>query len=88
MLNISAFISEIIMIIALGLAFVRLIKGPDIADRIVALDLLAIIMAGFMAIHTIKSGNPVFLDVVGTLALIAFLGTVAFARYLERKVIK
>jgi multicomponent Na+:H+ antiporter subunit F len=84
----SAFISEIIMILALGLAFLRLVKGPHIADRIVALDLLAIIMAGFMAVHTIRSGNPVYLDVVGTLAIIAFLGTVAFARYLERKVMK
>lgn len=66
-------------------SFVRLIRGPSLPDRVVAVDLvtvLAIAIAGLLAItHT----EPDFLDIAVALALVAFLATVAFAWYAERK---
>jgi multicomponent Na+:H+ antiporter subunit F len=50
----------------------------------VALDLSGSLVVGIIAVYTISSGQPLFLDVAIVLALIVFLGTVAFARYLER----
>jgi multicomponent Na+:H+ antiporter subunit F len=74
----------IVLHLALLLAFVRIVRGPSLPDRVVALDLSGSLVVGIIAVYAIRSGQPVFLDVAITLALISFLGTVAFARYLER----
>ncbi len=70
-----------LQIAGLGLAFVRLAIGPSNADRVVALDMLAILMVGFAALFAMESGEPSFLDIAIALALVSFLGTVALARY-------
>jgi multicomponent Na+:H+ antiporter subunit F len=71
--------------LAIALALVRLVRGPDAADRIVALDLISILVVTFLATYSIASGETSFLDVAIAYALIAFLGTVALARLLRRK---
>jgi multicomponent Na+:H+ antiporter subunit F len=77
--------SSIIMIgISLILIFIRLAIGPTIEDRIVALDLLAANAIGFVSVYAIQNKTTTFLDVGIIIALLAFLGTVAFAYYLER----
>jgi multicomponent Na+:H+ antiporter subunit F len=71
---------------ALFVAFFRLARGPSLPDRVVALDLISTISVAIIAVYTIITDTPVLLDVAIVLALIAFLGTVAFARYLEKGV--
>lgn len=66
------------------LTLYRLVKGPTLADRVVALDLLAYVSIGFSIVIAIGSGTPAYLEVALVVGLIAFLGTVAFARYIER----
>lgn len=70
--------------LALFLAFVRLVRGPSLPDRVVALDLITVITVGFIAAYAIDVDQRVFLDAAIVVALIAFLGTVAFAQYVER----
>ena len=77
-------ITFLILAIALVLAFVRLAKGPTLPDRVVALELLASLTVGMIALHTIFTDNTNFLDVAVVLALTAFLAAIGFARYLER----
>jgi multicomponent Na+:H+ antiporter subunit F len=72
------------IIAGLFLALFRLVRGPTTLDRVVALDLIGLLAMGFILAFTILSGRRVFLDVAVIMALIIFLGTVAFARYLER----
>ena len=74
----------IVLLISIALALVRLIKGPDAADRIVALDLISMLIVAFLAVESIYTGETSFLDVAIAYALIAFLGTVALARFLMR----
>ena len=69
----------------MALAFARLVRGPSMADRVVALDLIAILAVAVMGLLAIEDAAPVFIDVAITLALVAFLGTVAFARYVETR---
>ncbi|NPV87694.1 MAG: pesticidal protein Cry22Aa [Anaerolineae bacterium] len=78
----------ILLLISLGLigAFVRLIRGPYLPDRVVALDLISVIAMGFIIVYAVRFNQVNFLDVAIILALITFLGTVAFAYYLERRV--
>lgn len=70
--------------LAILAAFVRLLRGPSLPDRVVAVDLVAFLTMGFLATYAILIGEEMYLDVALILGLLAFLGTVAFARYIEQ----
>lgn len=74
-----------VLALSVLLVFVRFFLGPGISDRVVALDLLITIGIGIIAVYSIMSGKAAFLDIAMILALIAFLGTVAFSYYLEKR---
>ena len=65
-------------------AFVRVVNGPSLADRIVALDLVSYLAIGFLATFAVLADETSYIDAALVLALLAFLGTVAVARYIER----
>lgn len=71
--------------IAAFLALARLVRGPTLADRVVALDLMAILIVGMIGVYDVASDQPVLLDVATVLALVGFLGTVAFAKSIEKR---
>jgi multicomponent Na+:H+ antiporter subunit F len=73
------------LVVALFLAFFRLVRGPSLPDRVIALDLIAPLAMGIIAVLAIVTDQAVFLDVAIVLALITFLATVAFAQYVERR---
>lgn len=75
-----------ILALAMGLAAVRLGLGPTLPDRVVAFDVVAAAGVAMAALAAVLWQAPVLLDVAMVLAVIAFIGTVAVARYLERKV--
>ncbi len=79
-----AFILLAVLSIGIVLAFIRLLRGPNIPDRLVALDLLTTVGVGIAALYSIAYNEPVYLDVAIVLALVAFLGTVTFSRYIEK----
>ena len=83
-LDVAGLFALITVLLGIVLAFVRLIKGPDAADRIVALDLISILIVALVAAYSVYSREISFLDVAIAYALIAFLGTVALARFLMR----
>lgn len=70
--------------VAFLLAFVRLVRGPSVPDRVVALDLIAVLVVAIVASYNVAADRPALFDAAIVLALLAFLGTVAFARYIER----
>jgi multicomponent Na+:H+ antiporter subunit F len=70
--------------LALLLAFIRLTRGPSLPDRVVALELIASIVVGFVGVHAIDTGISSLLDVAIVIALTAFLAAIGFARFLER----
>jgi len=69
---------------ALLLALFRILRGPTLPDRIVGLDLLGTLGISVAAVVALAERDAVYLDVAIVLALLSFLGTVAFAAYLER----
>lgn len=73
----------VILSLSLIIAAARLIKGPSLSDRVIALDLIAYITIGFIATYAITTSRPALLDAATVLALVAFLGTTAFARYIQ-----
>ena len=70
--------------VALLIAFIRLVKGPTLPDRIVAIDLFGVLVVGFIVVLAGRSGVRATLDAAIVIALIGFLGTVAYATYVER----
>ncbi|MEQ7800684.1 monovalent cation/H+ antiporter complex subunit F [Pedobacter sp. ASV1-7] len=74
-----------ILTVSVILVFIRLYKGPEVVDRVVALDLLITIGIALITVYSIRSLEPIFLDVAMILALIAFLGTISFSFYLDKK---
>lgn len=78
----------VILSLALVLVLYRVVRGPTVADRIAALDLAAVIAASFIGVICIRTDNAAYLDVAVVLAILTFLGTVAFSRYLERRALK
>lgn len=70
---------------AMALAFVRLVRGPTLADRIVAFDLIAASIAGIIVVTGIVQRRPVLIDVTTIWAMIAFLSVIGFAYYIERR---
>lgn len=75
-----------ILIVATLLAFVRLVRGPSLPDRVIALDLMTMSGIGIIAAYALATNQPAFLDVAIVLALISFLGVVAFATFIERRI--
>ncbi len=73
-----------VLALAFAITFVRLVRGPTLPDRVVALELITTIFVGFVAVWSIASGQTVYLDVGIVLALVGFLSAVAFARYMVR----
>jgi multicomponent Na+:H+ antiporter subunit F len=71
--------------IALVLAFARLVKGPSIADRVVALDMITTMGVVIIAAYALTTTQATFLDIAVLVAVLSFLGTVAFAYYIERR---
>lgn len=70
--------------LAIVFTFIRVIIGPAAADRVVALDILTGVGIGFTVVIAMLTGQALFIDVALLLALMAFIGTVAFACYLDR----
>jgi multicomponent Na+:H+ antiporter subunit F len=74
-----------VLVVPLGLAAYRMIKGPGYADRIVALDMLTAVVVSIAALTSVMTGRAAFLDIGLGVALINFASTCAFATFLERK---
>ncbi len=74
-----------LLVLAVGLTAIRLLRGPTLPDRVIAFDLLAALGIAFLAAYSMLTGETAFLDVGLLLALVSFLSTVAFAKYIERR---
>jgi len=74
-------------LVGVGLLFaiIRLVKGPTVADRAVSLDTFNVIVIGLIALLAHLFENSLYLDIAIVYAILAFLETIVFARYLEGK---
>ncbi len=87
-MTVENYIAYVVMpIICLSLFFIilRFIKGPQVVDRIVALDLMITVGVAFITLFSIVVNNPMFLEEAMIMALIAFLSTVAFSYYIFKR---
>jgi len=85
MSNLLSAIALTMLALGAGLTFVRLVRGPSLPDRVISIDLIGILIVCVLVVVAGDSGQQAFLDVAMVIALTSFVGTVAYARYLERE---
>lgn len=84
-LDISISITLGLLTLSLLLVIARIVRGPTLPDRILALDMLVSIGIGFIAVIAIKTGYMLYLDIAISLGLVGFLATVSFARFVLQR---
>lgn len=84
--TIAAWVVLPLLSITIALTLVRLVRGPTMPDRVVALDLMGTVGIAMIAAYALVTLQPAFLDVAIVVGLIGFIGTVAFAYYAERRI--
>jgi len=74
----------ILFLISTSLVLYRFITGPTLSDRVVAFDVMSIIVVSFLLILALYFKRELYLDIALVMGLIGFLGTTIFGRYIER----
>lgn len=87
-MTLDAFVITIILPllgISVVLTVVRMVKGPSLADRVVALELVNLLAIGIITVFALAVDQTEFFDIAVVIALVSFMATVGFARYVERQ---
>lgn len=79
--------SVLITILAIGgfLCLYRIYQGPSISDRAVGVDIMGILFVGITGLSALFYDLPYLIDLSISLALFSFIGTIALAKYLEKR---
>ena len=85
LLNITFLLIFGMLLLAFVLAFIRMLKGPDMSDRIVAMDLISSVTMAFILSYSVLVNKAIYFDIVIVISLISFIGTVAVSTYLKQK---
>ncbi len=73
--------------ITIAIAVIRIILGPSMSDRVIALDMIGVNLIASIAVISIILKTRAFLEVILILGILSFIGTIAFSKYIERGVI-
>lgn len=78
-------IGVLVLVLGILLCLYRMIKGPHLADRVLAGDTVAMLVAGLVVMLAIKYDSALFYDAALVVAILGFVSTVAFAQYIGAK---
>ena len=81
-LEMSVLVAFALLSFSLLLTVLRVLKGPTLPDRVLALDMLVAVSIGFIAVTGISTHAAFNVDIAIALGLVGFLATVAFARFI------
>lgn len=84
-LSVATYVAIVAIVASVAAAAVRVLRGPSTPDRVLALDMIGLLTVSFIAVIAVASHQAVLLDAAIAIALVSFLGTVAFSRFIERR---
>jgi multicomponent Na+:H+ antiporter subunit F len=84
MLEIVCNMVMLMLVIALGASFVRVVIGPSLPDRVIALDMAATIVVAMILTHCVETDSAYYIPAAISIALLSFVGTVALALYIRK----
>lgn len=79
--------SLLLVTLSILAAIFRIVKGPSIPDKVLALDMLGINIISGVAIYSVLLQTRAFFEVILLIGILSFIGTIALARFLERGVV-
>lgn len=80
-------IALVLFAIAIGIAVLRIILGPSMPDRVLALDVIGVNLISSIAVTSVMLNTKAFLEVILILGILSFIGTIAYSKFVERGVI-
>lgn len=80
-LFVSGTIALLLLSVAVMLTLIRLVRGPSLPDRILALDMLSTLSISLVGVFVLRTGALLYLDIALAICLVGFLATIALARY-------
>jgi multicomponent Na+:H+ antiporter subunit F len=75
-----------LLMVSLIMVIVRLLRGPSVPDRAVALDQIAIHVTGLIAVYSVLSNQPILTDLILVTSIIGFISVVVLGVYIERTI--
>ena len=84
MITVVCSIVLLMLLVAFGAAFVRVVIGPTLPDRVVALDMAATVVVAMILTHCVQSNSFYYIPAAISIALLSFIGTVALALYIRK----
>jgi len=83
-LKILFWVSLVLIVVSMAMFVYRLIKGPTAPDRVIALDAMGVTLISMIALLSILVGTNFYLEIILLLAILSFIGTVAFSKFIEK----
>ncbi|WP_153732299.1 Na(+)/H(+) antiporter subunit F1 [Sporosarcina obsidiansis] len=77
-------ISVILFALTIFVAVIRIILGPSLPDRVVALDVIGVNLIATIAVVSVMMNTKAFLEAILILGILSFIGTIAFSKFIER----
>lgn len=74
----------VLFLVSGALALHRLVVGPSLADRVIALDVALVAVMGAVAVRAATNDGPTYLPILAAIAIVGFTATVALSRFIER----
>jgi multicomponent Na+:H+ antiporter subunit F len=84
-MTVAVAVSGFFLVLAALASVVRMVRGPAVADRMVALDTALFTGAGGLGLYIVATGDTTYLPVLVVAVLTAFISTVIVARYIEEE---
>ncbi len=83
-MNIFIWIFIVLITMAMIGVSYRIVKGPSTSDRVIALDTIGVLLICVVGLYSIVIGTTYFLEIILLLAILSFIGTVAFSKFIEK----
>ncbi|EGQ25128.1 Na(+)/H(+) antiporter subunit F1 [Mammaliicoccus sciuri] len=77
-------ISVTLFALTILVAVIRIILGPSLPDRVVALDVIGVNLIATIAVVSVMMNTKAFLEAILILGILSFIGTIAFSKFIER----
>lgn len=87
MIQMMLSISLILFALSIGIAGIRIVLGPSMADRVLALDVIGVNLIATIGVISVVLNTTAFLEVILILGILSFIGTIAYSKFIERGVI-
>ena len=87
MIQIMLSIAVVLFAITIAIAVIRMIIGPSMPDRVIAMDVIGVNLLAMIGVVSVVYGTKAYLEVILILGILSFISTIAFSKYIERGVI-